>query len=86
MGVFFNCSTSFVHEWTYKTYISFRFHFSKCLFTKLKSKFHLGGFYKPNGSVTQKILSGIIRQYFALPMLREAHMRAEVEKLGKQLR
>ena len=75
----------FVHKWSYKMYISFRFHYSKCLFSKLKGKLHIGGSYMPNWSTMQKILLGIIWQYFALPKLHEVHMRAEVEKLGKQL-
>jgi len=52
----------------------------------LKGKFHLGGYYKPNGTQIQRRLSLILRQYFALPMLREVHMRPEVEKLEKELR
>ena len=75
----------FVHKWPYKMYISFRFHYSKCLFSKLKGKLHISGSYMPNWSTMQKILLGIIWQYFALPKLHEVHMRAEVEKLGKQL-
>ena len=52
----------------------------------LKGKFHLGGFYKPKGTQIQRRLLLILQQYFALPMLREVHMRAKVDKLEKELR
>jgi len=52
----------------------------------MKTKFRLGAFYKPRGSAAQKRISHILRQCFALPLLKANHMKAEVDRLEKELR
>lgn len=63
----------------------FRYHFARALFHKIK-KLGLSAFYKPRGSAAQKRISNILRQYFALPLLKQNHMKPEVERLERELR
>ena len=63
-----------------------RFHFAKALFAKLKGKFRLASFFRPKGSDVAKKISHVIRQYFAIPLLRVDHFKREVDRLGEELR
>ena len=63
-----------------------RFHFAKAIFSKVKNCFHLGPYLRPRGNKTQKDLSSLVRQYMALPLLRPEDMKAQVERIGKEIR
>ena len=66
--------------------LNYRFHFSKAIYSKVKNKFNLGAFFRPKSHHIQKLISFIIRQYMALPLLKPHHMKGEVERLGTELR
>lgn len=63
-----------------------RFHFSKSILKKLKTKFKLGSFYNPKGSAQQKQFVRIVRQIMALPLLRSQHLRGEVNRLEQEMK
>lgn len=63
-----------------------RFHFSKCLFSKMKSKFGLAGFFRPSGRSLHNQISLLLRQFFALPLLKPQHVRGEVERLEGEMK
>lgn len=63
-----------------------RFHFSKCLFSKLKSKFGLAAFFRPSGRPLHNQISVLLRQFFALPLLKPHHVKGEVQRLEAELR
>lgn len=64
----------------------FRFHFSKNLFARIKSKYHLAGYLRSGSSGVNAQLSHRLRQYFALPLLKPEDMRGEVERLEREVR
>lgn len=68
------------------SFLFVRFHYSKCLFSKLKSNFRLAAFFRPSGSEVQRQVSTVLRQYFALPLIKHRHMKAEVERMERELR
>jgi len=63
-----------------------RFHFSKAAFTKMIKKFHLGKYFRANGSAVVVVLSSLLRQYLAIPLLRAEDMRAEVLRLEAEIK
>lgn len=63
-----------------------RFHFSKCLFSKLKSKFGLAAFIRPSGKPRHNQISFLLRQFFSLPLLKPQHIRGEVQRLESELK
>jgi len=52
----------------------------------LKGKFRLASYFRPKGSEVAKKVSSVLRQYFAIPLLRPEHVKREVDRLGEQLR
>ena len=63
-----------------------RFHFAKAIYAKVKNFLQLGAFLRPRGNKTQKTLSHLVRQYMALPLLRQEDMKGQVERIGKEIR
>jgi hypothetical protein len=64
----------------------YSFHFSKNVFSKIKSKFRLAGYLRPSGDPNQKLLSHRVRQYFALPLLRPEDMYGEMQRLKNEIK
>jgi len=63
-----------------------RFHYSKCLFSKLKSKFGLAAFFRPSGKSLHNQISYLLRQFFALPLLKPHHIKGEVQRLEQEMK
>lgn len=64
----------------------FRFHFCQALYRKIKNKFKLAGFVRPTGKAEHQAISFVLRQYFALPLLRPEDMRGEVRRLEEEMK
>jgi len=62
------------------------FHFSKNVFSKIKSKFRLAAYLRPTGSEPQRQLSHRLRQYFALPLLKPEDMYPEMNRLKNEIK
>lgn len=62
------------------------FHFSKNVFSKIKSKFRLAAYLRPSGDENQSQISFRTRQYFALPLLRPEDMYGEMERLKNEMK
>jgi hypothetical protein len=65
---------------------SYRFHFAKALYHKLKNVYGLGHVFYKNAKPVHKELAFVLRQYFALPMRRPSDMKGQLERLEKELR
>ncbi len=63
-----------------------RFHYSKNLFAKIKSKFRLAGYLRPTGSEHQKQISHRLRQYFAMPLLKPEDMQPQMNRLKDEMK
>ena len=67
-------------------FLSSRFHFSKAIYSKIKSRYRLASYFRPRNNQTQIQVSNRLRQYLALPLLKPLHMRSEVERIGNDLK
>lgn len=63
-----------------------RFHFSKCIYSKIRTRFRLGHYLRGSGSKGQVLLSHLLRQFFALPLLRPEDMKPEMTRLEAELK
>jgi len=52
----------------------------------MKSKFGLAGFFRSGGKSLNAQISVLLRQFFALPLLKEHHIKGEVERLEGELK
>lgn len=62
------------------------FHYSKALFTKIKSKFGLAAYVRSGTQKLQNQISLTLRKYFALPLLKPSHIRNEVMNLEVEMK
>lgn len=63
-----------------------RFHYSKALFSKIKGKFGLAGYFRAQNNREQAMISHTLRQYLALPLLTSEDMRVQVKRLERDLK
>ena len=64
----------------------FRFHLSKCLYAKIRGQFRLGHYLRASGSPAVMVLSHLLRQYFALSLLKPEHMKPEMDRIEDELK
>jgi len=59
---------------------------SKCLYAKIRGQFSLGHYLRGTGSPGTVVLSHLLRQYFALSLLKPEHMKPEMDRIEAELK